>query len=126
MCHRYITVSANFFGNRFHTVKLAVLFLALQQIKHSLHQIVDVKQLQFRTSIIDGKRFIVCHRPTEGADCTVILWTAMPHDVRETIDGNLCSGFLRIIKEQFLSCLFASAVFAISKASGKGCLDRRR
>ena len=76
-----------------HTVKFTVLFLAFQQVKTSLHQIVNVQQLQFRAAVVDGERLVVGNRPAEGGDGTIVLGAAVSHQVHKAVDGNLCAGF---------------------------------
>ena len=56
-------------------------------------------------------------RPTKGTNRTIVLRTAMPHQVWKTINSNLCSRFLCIIKEQLLASLFTTPIFAVSKTS---------
>ena len=110
--------------NRRKAVVLAVLLLAFQQVKHALHQIVDVEQLQLGAAVIDRERLVIRHCPAEGADRTVILRAAVAHQVRKAVDSNLRAGFRPISEEQLLTGLLAAAVFAVIAANQRG-LDGR-
>ena len=100
--------------NSLHTIKLTVLLLTFQQVKHSLYQIVDVQQ------------FVIGNRPAEGADGTVVLGAAVSHQVHETVDSYLCSGLLSILEEQLLASLLAAAVLAVAEATSQRGLNGRR
>ena len=100
-----------------------MLLLAFQQVEHSLHQIVNVQQLQFRVAVVDGKGFVVGNRPAEGADGAVVLGAAVTHQIDKTVDGNLCPGLLSIPEEQLLASLFAATILAVAEASSQGGLD---
>ena len=97
--HGNTAVATVCFQNSLHTVKFTALLLALQQVKHSLYQIVDVQQFQFGATVVDGERLIVGNCPAEGGNGTVVLGTAMAHQVREAVDRHLRAGLLGIIKE---------------------------
>ena len=69
---------------------------------------------------------IIGHRPAEGADSAVILRSGVPHQVWETVNRYLCSGFLGIGEKQFLSGFLRSSVLRVSKTSGQCGLDGGR
>ena len=109
--------------NSLHTIKLTVLFLALQQVKHSFYEIVNVQQFQLGAAVVDGEGFIVGHCPAEGADGAVVLGAAMPHQVHEAIDGNLSPSFFSILEEQLLASLFTTTILTITEAASQRSLN---
>ena len=123
MGHGNAAVTPVCFQNRLHAVKLAVLFLAFQQVKHSFDQVVNIQQFQLGAAVVDGEGFIIGNRPAEGADSAVVLGAAMTHQVHETVDGNLCSGLLSILEEQLLPRLLAPAVLAVAEATSQRRLN---
>ena len=126
MSHRHAAISAALGRDGLDPVKLAVRFSALEQIEHSLHKIVDIQQLKLGGRVVYRIRLIVCDSPAEGRHGAVVFRSAVTHKIRETIDRNLCAGLLAVSKKQLLPRLFAPAVLAVSEASRKRRLDRRR
>jgi len=61
MSNRHITISALIIRDRRYAVKLAMLFLALKKIKHTLNKVINVKKLQFTCSVIYGIRLVISH-----------------------------------------------------------------
>ena len=117
VCHGDAAVTAIFFQNSLYTVKFTVLLLALQQVEHAFHEVIDIKQLQLGAAVVDGEGLIIGNRPAEGADGAVVLGAAVPHQVHKTVDSNLCSGLLSILEEQLLASLLAAAVLAVAEAA---------
>ena len=79
MCHGDAAVTAIRFENRFHTIEIAVLLLAFQQVKHPFYQVIDVQQLQLGATVVDSEGFVIGNRPAEGTDGTVVLGAAVSH-----------------------------------------------
>ena len=115
MCNRYTAIAPIFFQNSFNTIKLTVFFFIFQQIKHTFYKVINIKQFKFCATIIDSEWLIICDRPAKGTNRTIILRTAMPHQIGETINSNLSSRFFSIIKEQFLTSPLATAILAIAE-----------
>ena len=109
-----------------YALELTVLLLALQQVEHALHQVVDVQQLQLRAAVVNGERFIVGHGPTEGGDGAVVLGAAVAHEVDETVDGHFGPGLLGVGEKELLPCLLAPAVLAVAEATSQRSLNGRR
>ena len=124
MCHRYTAVATVSFQHGFHAIKLAVIFFAFQQIEHVFHKVINIEQLQLGAAVIHCEFFIVSHCLAEGTNCTVVLWATVPHQVREAINSYLCASLLGVVKEEFLSSLFAAAILAITKLPGQRRLNR--
>ena len=59
MCHRHTAVSAIILQNCFHTIELTVLLFVFQQIKHTFHKIINIKQFQFSTAVVDREWLII-------------------------------------------------------------------
>ena len=109
--------------DRLHTVELAVRLPALQQVKHTLHQIVDVQQLQLSAAVVDGKRLVVGHRPAERADGAVVVGATVAHQVGEAVDRHLGAALFGIREEQFLASLLTAAILTAAEAPGQRGLN---
>ena len=99
-----------------------MLFLALEQVKHTLNQVVDVEQLYIGVSVVDGIWQVVRNSVAEGRDRAVIIRAAVPHQVREAINRDLGTGFLAVSKQQLLSCQLAFAVVRLTVTTDKRLL----
>ena len=109
--------------NSLHTIKLTVLLLAFQQVKHSLYQIVDVQQFQLGTAVVDSEGLVIGDSPAEGTDSTVVLGAAVPHQVHKAVDRHLCPNLLSILEEQFLASLLAATILAVAKTASQRRLN---
>ena len=117
MCHRNIAVSSIFICESFNTIKLTVLLLTFQQVKHPFHKVINVEHFQLCASIIHSELLIICYSPAEGADRTIIFRSAMSHQIDKTINIHRGTCFFSVPEEQLLSCLLASTIFAVAKSS---------
>ena len=129
MCHGDDAVAAIRPQHRLQTVVFAVLLLALQQVKHALHQIVDVQQLQLSAAVVDREGLVIRHGPAERGNRAVVLWPAVTHQVRKAVDSDLRAGFRPVIEEQLFSRLLAASVLAVISTDqcgldGRGQHDR--
>ena len=124
--HGDAAVATVCFQNSLYTVKFTVLFLALQQVKHSFYEIVNVQQFQLGAAVVDGKGLVIGDCPAEGADSTVVLGAAVSHQVHKTVDGHLCPGLLSILEEQLLASLLAASVLAVAETTSQRGLNGRR
>ena len=61
MSNRHITISALIICDRRYAVKLAMLFLSLKKIKHTLNKVINVKKLQLTCSVVYGIRLVISH-----------------------------------------------------------------
>ena len=122
----HAAVAAVCFQNGFHAVKFTVLLPALEQIEHTLDEVVDVEQLKLGRAVVDGKRLIVGDRPAECADGAVVLGAAVPHQIRKAVNRDLGTRFIGIVKEQLLARLFAAAVLAVAEAARERGLNGGR
>ncbi len=111
--------------DRIHAFKLAAALLALQQVKHALHQVVDIKELQLHRGVVHMIGLIVGHGPAEGGNGGVIVRAGMAHEIGETIDCHLGAGLLAVGEEELLPCLFAPSVFGIAETPGQSGLNGR-
>ena len=66
MCDWNTAVTTVGIQNCLHTIKLAMLFLTFKKVKHSLYQVIDIQNFEFRTSIIHSERLVICHCPAES------------------------------------------------------------
>ena len=73
-------------------------FLTLEQIKHTLNQVVDIEQLNLGVSVVHGIGQVVCDSVAEGGNSRVVVRAAVPHQVREAVNRNLCTCFLAVLK----------------------------
>mgnify|MGYP006924771117 CR=1 FL=1 len=100
-------------------IVLAMDFPAFQEVVHSFDEVIDIEQLELGISVIHREGLVIGYRPAECADGTVILRTAVPHEVRETVNCHFCSRFLSIREEKIFPRFLAPAIWAISEASGE-------
>ena len=115
--HGDAAVTTICFQDSCHTVKFTVLLLAFQQVEHPFYKVVDVQQFQLGAAVVDGERLIIGNRPAEGADSTVVLGTAVSHQVHETVNRNLSPCFFSILEEQLLARFLAATVLAVAEAA---------
>src|SRR5699024_5738885 len=123
---RNTAVTAIRLYHRIHAVKLAVNLFSFQKIKHSFHQVVNIKKFQFGTPVIYMKFFIIGHRPAEGADSAVVLWPGMPHQIWKAVNRYLRSGFPSIREKQILTGFLGPTIRRVAETSGQSSLDGGR
>ena len=123
---RNVTISPVFLSDGVDSVEFAALLLPLEKIEHPFDEIVDIEEFKLSTPIVDGKGFVVRDAIAKRGYERVILRSAMPHQIREAIDGDLSSRFLRIVEEELFPGLLAASILAISESPGEGRLDRGR
>ena len=98
MGNRTITVSAIHQWMYIKTFKLATIFLAFQGMNHLVYEIVNVKQLQFYTWVIDLYRKVVSDVVAECSDSTVVVGTTpFAVKVRKTINQHFGSRIFTIL-----------------------------
>ena len=103
-----------------------MLLLPLQQVEQTLHQIVDVEQLQLGGAVVDGVRLIVGHRPAEGGNGAVVVGAAVAHEVGEAVDVHRRARFPAVSEEQLLPRQLRAAIFAVAEAPGQRRLNGGR
>ena len=124
MSDRTIAITSTLSWNSLYTIKLATMIIALKSIYHLLDEVVDVEEFHFDGAVVDLNRKVVGDVVAEGSYGGVVVRSApFSEKVRETVDKDLCSCFLLILKHQFLSCLLAAAVLAVAEAAGESGLD---
>ena len=99
-------------------LKFAVMLLALECADHLLHEVVDVKNLQFNTWVIDSDWKVIGDIVAEGGDCTVVVRAApFAVEIWETVNQNLYPILLSILQEKVLPCFLASAVLTVAETA---------
>ena len=99
-------------------LKFAVMLLALECADHLLHKVVDVKDLQFHTWVIDCNRKVIGDIVAEGGDCAVVVRAApFAVEIRETINQDLYPILLSILQEKVLPCFLASSVLTVAESA---------
>ncbi len=110
--------------HRINTFKFAMMFFASQGCKHLVHEIVDIEQFKLHRRVIDLNRQIMREVVAKcGYGRIVVGTTPFTEQIRETVDQHLCSGFLSVVKEQFLARLLALSVGMTGIAAYQGCLN---
>ena len=101
-------------------IKLAMVLFALQACNHLVNKVVNVKQFQFYTGVVDGVRQVVGKGVAEGGHGTVVVGAApLAKEVREAVHQYLGARLAAILQEQVFACLLASAILAVAKAAGE-------
>ena len=99
--------------------------MALKGSDHLVDKVVDVEKFHFYASVIHLYRKVVGYVVAKSSYSRVIVRPApFSEKVRETIDQDFGSGLTAILEHQFLSCLLATAIFAVSETARKSCLNR--
>ena len=98
MSNRTITVSAIHQWEYVKTFKLATMLLTFQGINHLVYEIVNVKQFQFYTWVIDLYRKVVSDIVAECSDSTVVVGTTpLAVKVRKTINQHFGSRIFTVL-----------------------------
>ena len=101
-------------------LEFTVMLFALESAYHLLHKVVDVKNLQFHTWVIDCNRKVIGDIVAEGGDCAVVVRAApFAVEIWETVNQDLHPILLPVLQEQVLPCFLASSVLAVSKTACK-------
>ena len=99
-------------------VKLAMMFIAFQPCNHLVNKIVNVKQFQLHTWVVNGVRKVISKSVTESGYCTVVVRTApLAKQVWKSIHQHFNSCLLPILQEQVLTGLLAAPILAVSKTT---------
>ena len=106
-----------------HPVKLTVMLLALQGVKHFLHQIVNKQHLQLYGGVVDLDGQVVGDIMAECANCGVIIGAhPFSHQIGETVDQHPGSCFFSVGEKQVLSRFLGQPVLRCAEAPLKGGL----
>ena len=116
--NRAVAVPAFRVRKHLQTLEFTVMLVTLKCANHLLYKVVNVKNLQFDTRVIDGNRKVIGDIVAEGSDCTVIVRTApFAVEIREAVNQDLHPILLSVLKEEVLPCFLASSVLAVAETA---------
>ena len=115
---RAVAVLALRIWKHLQALEFTVMLLALECADHLLHKVVDVKDLQFHTWVIDCNRKVIGDIVAEGGDCAVVVRAApFAVEIWETVNQNLYPILLSILQEKVLPCFLASSVLTVAETA---------
>ena len=111
-------------GDGLDALETASLLLALEEVEHALHQVVDVEELELDGGVAHRVGLVVGDRPAEGGDGRVVVGAGVAHEVGEAVDGHLGARLLAVAEEQLLARELGAAVLRVAEAAGERRLHR--